>query len=122
MNEVCATKINRKWEVCIITYVHTRTCIRIYIIECKVCIYTVYIHVHVNINIHTCTHAHTQTHTHTHTHVRTHTHTHTCVRTQLPAEWTMYACGQTDDQRRLTQQARSFLQSGRRQLTFDELN
>ena len=38
---------------------------------------------------------------------------------QLPAEWSKYACGQTADQRVLTEEARSFLLRPR-QLHFDE--
>ncbi|CAI8040248.1 hypothetical protein GBAR_LOCUS22435 [Geodia barretti] len=41
---------------------------------------------------------------------------------KLPVGWTKYACGQTDDQIQLTHRARLFLQSGRRQLTFDNIN
>ena len=65
-------------------------------------------------------------HPHHNTHVCTckHTLTHTCAttHTQLPAEWTKYACGQTDDQKALTEKARTFLQCRPRQLTFDELS
>ena len=51
------------------------------------------------------------------------THTHTLSlfpSLQLPAEWSKYACGQTDDQRVLTEEARSFLLMRPRQLHFDE--
>ena len=51
-------------------------------------------------------------------HPLSHTHAHT--HTQLPAEWSKYACGQTDDQRALTEEARSFLLLRPRQLHFDE--
>ncbi len=43
------------------------------------------------------------------------------VTPQLPKEWTKYACGQTNDQKDMTDKARSFiLQCRPRTLNFEE--
>lgn len=39
---------------------------------------------------------------------------------QLPVEWTKYACGQTNDQKQMTERARFFLQIKPRQLSFGD--